>query len=575
MGKADKCQDKVLSARHSARKRKQANTSTGDENTDLNGNIPVKNVKRTTKQQQSSGLDGNNDTNVKLPPKASSKQTNKTSRKSKLKPQCEDTGCDETINVQGETSSKYSWTDDSGNKEIHDIRTFAPEFDLDFFKTRASEIKIRPSSHGGWDSVNFVHFLCNKQLGVRQPQKLQKAVSKPLVSMLSELQFYRMASPFDRRVTALDWHPTNSNVVVAGSKGGDIILWNIESANEDMFKHGIGPGGSVQALKFWPKNDKYLLTASIDGQVALQDVEGKKSSIISDTMDCMDYWYCSVDVSATRDVVLTGDNVGNTLLLTPKGKKIWSHRLHRSKVTHVEWSPREDWLFCTASCDQTVKFWDVRMIKGRESSLVDLKHTKPVNSAYFSLTDGCRLLTTDQKNEIRVYTAPSWTLETSIAHPHRFFQHITPIKAHWHPLQDLVVVGRYPDPNFQENDSRTIDIFDAPSGGLVCQLQDPSVTGLISLNRFNPQGDVLASAMGYNIIAWSRKEEVLKKQEILLAELKKKALSADRGLAVGGGRRGQGSSKSRSQTKQTKTKATETKSKSETKTKSKTKETKR
>lgn len=60
--------------------------------------------------------------------------------------------------------------------------------------------------------------------------------------------------------------------------------------------------------------------------------------------------------------------------------QIWSHRLHKSKVTHVEWSPREDWLFCTASCDQTVKFWDVRMIKGRESSLVDLKHTKPVNS---------------------------------------------------------------------------------------------------------------------------------------------------------------------------------------------------
>lgn len=81
--------------------------------------------------------------------------------------------------------------------------------------------------------------------------------------------------------------------------------------------------------------------------------------------------------------------------------------------------------------------------------------------------------------------------------------------------------------------------------------------------------------IGYSIIAWCRKEEVVKKQELLLAELKKKGLSADRGLAVGGGRRGQGSSKSRSQTKQTKTKTTETKSKSEIKTKLKARETKR
>jgi hypothetical protein len=53
---------------------------------------------------------------------------------------------------------------------------------------------------------------------------------------------------------------------------------------------------------------------------------------------------------------------------------------------------------------------------------------KKILTAYFSLTDGCRLLTTDQGKEIRVYRAPFWQLETKVLHPHRFFQHITPIK---------------------------------------------------------------------------------------------------------------------------------------------------
>jgi hypothetical protein len=49
-------------------------------------------------------------------------------------------------------------------------------------------------------------------------------------------------------------------------------------------------------------------------------------------------------------------------------------------------------------------------------------------SAHFSRTNGCRLLTTDQNNQVRVYLAPEWHLEKTILHPHRFFQHITPIK---------------------------------------------------------------------------------------------------------------------------------------------------
>lgn len=43
--------------------------------------------------------------------------------------------------------------------------------------------------------------------------------------------------------------------------------------------------------------------------------------------------------------------------------------------------------------------------------------------------DGAQLLTTDQKSEIRVYSASRWDCPLNlIPHPHRHFQHLTPIK---------------------------------------------------------------------------------------------------------------------------------------------------
>jgi hypothetical protein len=33
-------------------------------------------------------------------------------------------------------------------------------------------------------------------------------------------------TPFDRRVTALAWHPKEPTLCAVGSKGGDLLLWN-------------------------------------------------------------------------------------------------------------------------------------------------------------------------------------------------------------------------------------------------------------------------------------------------------------------------------------------------------------
>ncbi|KAF6332870.1 damage specific DNA binding protein 2 [Rhinolophus ferrumequinum] len=86
--------------------------------------------------------------------------------------------------------------------------------------------------------------------------------------------------------------------------------------------------------------------------------------------------------------------------------------------------------------------------------------------------------------------------------------------AAWHPRYHLIVVGRYPDPNFKSctpYELRTIDVFDGSSGKLMHQLYDPESSGIISLNEFNPMGDTLASVMGYHILIWSREEAGMRK----------------------------------------------------------------
>merc|ERR1711971_1462540 len=125
----------------------------------------------------------------------------------------------------------------------------------------------------------------------------------------------------------------------------------------------------------------------------------------------------------------------------------------------------------------------------KERCLQTLEHDKPVNSAYLSHVDGTRLLTTDQHSQLRVYKGPFWNLDRILPHPHRQFQHLTPIRATWHPLVDLITAGRYPDENFPGSipgELRTIDVMNPDNGSMECQIS-------------------LLSGMGQTVLIWKQK----------------------------------------------------------------------
>lgn len=310
----------------------------------------------------------------------------------------------------------------------------------------------------------------------------------------------------------------HSNTRVAyGTHAGDIALWDYKKPYKDCPTiNGVGMGyGCITEMRFHPDNPSLIYTTAVDGRFCLQDFEGVCSEVILDMQSCdTDTWYCSMDLSAEYGLVAIGDSHGNAALMSLNEHHTISkiRRLHKSKIKYMEFCPARSWMFVTASLDHTVKFWDIRMLKAkspwdsksRPNPLSVAEHSGLVSSAYFDPILGVRLLTTSQNGEIRVYSPHDlWQNPTSvIVHQHRNFQHMTDIKATWHPLyDDLCVIGRYPMKE-DKDQNRTVDLIDVEKGETVGCFYNPQLKGIIQLNQFNKSGDCLASGMGYTGLIW-------------------------------------------------------------------------
>lgn len=308
---------------------------------------------------------------------------------------------------------------------------------------------------------------------------------------------YKTASPFTRRVTCARWHPQYPDVVAFGAHSGDILLWHYDSpsVNDPVIK-GVGMGyGCITEMRFHPDDPGYIYTSAVDGRFCLQDFEGRQSQVYLDTMEIA-YWWCSFDISRNHGLIIVGDNHGNAALLDSDGRSIGTYkRLHKEKIKHLEFCPARPWMMATASVDRTVALWDIRMLKEgavKGSPLLKspkpitvMKHGGPVTSCYFDPIHGSRLLTTAQNEEIRVYDSHNgWEEPTvTVNHPHRHFQHMTDIRATWHPLYaDLCVVGRYPR---KEDDDKThsVDLIDLVSGQRVGYFYSPHLSNIIQVGH--------------------------------------------------------------------------------------------
>nr|XP_018909467.1 PREDICTED: DNA damage-binding protein 2-like [Bemisia tabaci] len=376
-------------------------------------------------------------------------------------------------------------------------------------KTELEEIKFPKKTYNESFS-NIVLYLNQYEKGHISPTNLKRMHQLAVIKDAKTLQVVQLNTIFERRITSLTWHPTLTNILGLASKGGGLMLVNVSQDNWDVIQQypGIGPGGSILALKFHPTINEVFFTASLDGTVCSRNFKTNECIQYLST-GSYDHWFTSFDLSEETGVMIAGDTKGVISLLSKDGAKVKEAKIHqKSKVNHIEFCPRKSWLFVTASLDRSVKLWDLRQFSENAKPLFTFPHLKPVNSAYFSRTNANYLLTTDQHSELRVFQAPNWDLVNIITHPHRQFQHITPIKATWHPLEDIVVCGRYPDPNLSGHtpgELSTVDFMCPTTGRMLYQLHHPPFTGLLSLNQFNNNASLLATGSGSKAIIWAPK----------------------------------------------------------------------
>ena len=226
------------------------------------------------------------------------------------------------------------------------------------------------------------------------------------------------------------------------------------------------------------------------------------------------HWWCCVALCREHDLIFVGGNGGNAVCLDSDGKKVADiPHLHKGKIKFAQFCPARDSTLVTASVDHTVALWDVRMLTASSSNkpkpMTVMEHGAPVNSAYFDPIQGNRILTTAQNSELRVYDVYRCAEGPTVvvSHPHRHFQHMTDIRATWHPLyENTCIVGRYAAKE-DSDQTRCVDVIDLESGSRVGAFYSPHLTQIIQVSKMRDQGDLLASGMGYTAAVWRLSSE--------------------------------------------------------------------
>ena len=137
---------------------------------------------------------------------------------------------------------------------------------------------------------------------------LEHCARSVIVNQLNDFQVFKSVTPFDRRVTAICWHPKRPNFCAVGSKGGEIILWKYDKDEFEGIQEGIGPGGSIQKILFDGNNHSRVYTCSIDGTFEVKDLcrtgPTEKETFLNTKN--WDKWYTSFDIAPDSMTIITG-----------------------------------------------------------------------------------------------------------------------------------------------------------------------------------------------------------------------------------------------------------------------------
>lgn len=86
---------------------------------------------------------------------------------------------------------------------------------------------------------SILHYIYKSTLGQSLHSQMRQCLQEPFIRSLSSYHFHSATSPFDRRITCLEWHPTHPTTLAVGSKGGDLYLWDFKVPAKKTFIQGV------------------------------------------------------------------------------------------------------------------------------------------------------------------------------------------------------------------------------------------------------------------------------------------------------------------------------------------------
>lgn len=339
-----------------------------------------------------------------------------------------------------------------------------------------------------------------------------------------------------RRVTCLEFHPTNNNILLSGDKKGQLGIWDFGKVHEKTV-YGNIHNCILNNMKFNPTNDGSIYAASSDGTISCTDLEtGISLSVMNlnpNGWEGPSSWRMlyGLDVNSDKSVVLVADNFGYLYMADIRSNNVMSKPtlIHKkgTKVVGLNCNPLQPDLLLSCGNDHFARIWDMRCLEAG-SSLYNLEHKRVVSSAYFSPLSGSKILTTSLDNRIRVWDSIFGNLDypsREIVHSHDFNRYLTAFRAEWDAKdssESLVVIGRYISENYDGAALHPIDFINISTGQLVAEVMDPNITTISPVNKLHPREDILASGSSRSLFIWRPKKldiaQPREEKRILLCE---------------------------------------------------------
>jgi hypothetical protein len=94
---------------------------------------------------------------------------------------------------------------------------------------------------------------------------------------------------FNKMLSSVEWHP-NGNLVVIGSRGGDVSCVDHNTRSVRLCSRGGGRGQQITDIKFDRLDTNWFYTSSTSGKLIKQRLDGREDIVLLDSYVCEEFY---------------------------------------------------------------------------------------------------------------------------------------------------------------------------------------------------------------------------------------------------------------------------------------------